>query len=120
MTWQLQNRAVVSPEPGNTPHVQFADPRFRLAFARLCAHYFSPGAWLAERQLLRDAHLLAQIPAPVLIHGRLDLGGPLATAWELARAWHGGELVVLDGAGHTSADLGGRVVAATDRFAHRN
>ena len=36
----------------------------------------------------------------MLIHGRLDLGGPLATAWALHRAWPGSQLQVVEGAGH--------------------
>lgn len=72
--------------------------------------------WLAEGQLLREAHRLAGIPA-VLIHGRLDLGCPLQAAWELAQAWPSSGIVVLDSAGHTSSELGDHIVAATDRFA---
>jgi proline iminopeptidase len=65
---------------------------------------------------VREAHRLVGIPG-VLIHGRLDLGAPLHTAWQLARAWPGSELVVLDASGHTSAQLDDHVVSATDRFA---
>ena len=68
-------------------------PAAQLALVRICAHYFSHGAWLEEGALLRDADRLAGIPG-VLIHGRLDLGGPLGTAWELARAWPDARLVV--------------------------
>jgi proline iminopeptidase len=50
----------------------------------IAAHYFAHGAWLEEGALLRHAGRLAGIPG-TLIHGRLDLGGPLATAWALAR-----------------------------------
>jgi proline iminopeptidase len=55
----------------------------------------------------------------VLVHGRLDLSGPLDVAWHLAQAWPGSELVVIDDAGHGLRDSGTReaVVAATDRFA---
>lgn len=88
----------------------------RLALVRICSHYFSHGAWLEEGALLRDAGRLAGIPG-VLVHGRLDLGGPLDTAWELARAWPDAELIVVEDAGH----LGGaatrdHVLAALDRF----
>jgi hypothetical protein len=38
---------------------------------RICAHFFSNGAWLEEDQLLRNASKLAGIPA-VLAHGRHD------------------------------------------------
>ena len=74
-------------------------PAARLALVRICAHYFSHGAWLEEGVLLREAHRLAGIPG-VLIHGRLDLGGPLQTAWELSHAWPGARLIVVEGAGH--------------------
>ena len=114
--WCAWEEAIVSLESGGVPNPRYADARFRLAFARIVTHYFRYGAWLEEGQLLRQAHRLARIPG-VLIHGRLDLGGPLTVAVELARVWPGSELVVLEGAGHTSHDLESRVVAATDRFA---
>ncbi len=73
-----------------------------MAFVRICAHYFANDAWLEDGQLLRDAHRLTGIPG-VLIHGRLDLGSPLKTAWELARAWPDAELQVIDDSGHTGS-----------------
>ncbi|MCQ8768411.1 prolyl aminopeptidase [Streptomyces telluris] len=89
----------------------------RLALVRICAHYFSHGAWLEEGALLRDAGRLAGIPG-VLVHGRLDLAGPLGTAWELARAWPGSRLVVVDGAGHLGTAATRRhVLGALDAFA---
>jgi proline iminopeptidase len=67
---------------------------------------------------VRDAHHLAGIPG-ILIHGRLDLGGPLATPWNLQRHWPGSELIVVGEAGHDARDPGmtESIVAATDRFA---
>ncbi|MGK5629535.1 prolyl aminopeptidase [Streptomyces sp. URMC 123] len=89
----------------------------RLALVRICAHYFSHGAWLEEGALLRNAGRLAGIPG-VLVHGRLDMSGPLDTAWELARAWPDAELIVVDEAGHLGSDVTRRhVVDALDRFA---
>ena len=115
--WCDWEEAIVSLESGGVPNPRYADARFRMGFARTVTHYFWHAAWLDEDQLLRDAYKLAGIPG-VLIHGRLDLGGPLVTAWELAQAWPGSELVVLDTAGHTT-QLGDHVVTATDRFARR-
>ena len=84
---------------------------------RICAHYFSHGAWLAEGELIRQAGRLAGIPG-VLIHGRLDLGGPLATAWALHRAWPGSQLQVVEGAGHFGTVATRRhLLAALDDFA---
>ncbi|GAA2479226.1 prolyl aminopeptidase [Streptomyces thermolineatus] len=89
----------------------------RLALVRICARYFSHGAWLEEGALLRDAGRLAGIPG-VLVHGRLDMGSPLHTAWELARAWQGAELVVVEEAGHLGgAATRGHVLGALERFA---
>jgi len=36
-------------------------------------------------------------------HGRADMGGPPVTAWELARAWPGAELIVIEDSGHTGS-----------------
>ncbi len=38
-----------------------------------------------------------------MIHGRTDLGGPVITAWELARAWPDAELIVIGDSGHTGS-----------------
>ncbi|MDT0449710.1 prolyl aminopeptidase [Streptomyces hesseae] len=117
--WCAWEDAVLSGETRGTAARPYADrpPRARIALVRICSHYFSHGAWLEEGALLRDAHRLAGIPG-VLIHGRLDLAGPLATAWELARAWPGAELTVVDDAGHLGgATTSDHVLAALDRFA---
>ena len=98
--WMNWEDAVLSIEPGAAPLVRREEAdRDEMAFARLCAHYFSNGAWLAEGAVIRDAHRLAGIPG-VLIHGRLDLSGPAVTAWEVARAWPGVELLIDDHSGH--------------------
>ncbi|MEU4426069.1 prolyl aminopeptidase [Actinoplanes sp. NPDC024001] len=88
--------------------------RDRLAFVRICTHYFAHAAWLEEGALLHHAPRLAGIPA-VLIHGRLDLGSPLSAAWELHRAWPGSELIVDDSGGH--ALPGSHIRQALERFA---
>jgi len=106
----------VRPDHGHDP--RYDDPAFRMAFARLVTHYWRHAAWLEDGILLREAGCLAEIPG-VLVHGRLDVSSPLDTAWELARAWPGSELVVVEDAGHSSGDRGmaEALVAATDRFA---
>jgi proline iminopeptidase len=114
MTWE---DAVVSLEPNGKPNPYSDRPQVAmLAFVRICAHYFAHGAWLEEGALLRDAGRLAGIPG-VLIHGRLDLGSPLGTAWELARAWPDAQLVVIGDSGHTGSDaMRTQVREALDRF----
>jgi pimeloyl-ACP methyl ester carboxylesterase len=53
----------------------------------------------------------------VLIHGRGDISGPAITAWDLARAWPGSELVIIEDSGHTgSASMRQARLAALDRL----
>jgi proline iminopeptidase len=118
--WVTWEDAVISHEENGRPGA-YSDrpPEELLAFVRICSRYFASGAWLEEGAILRDAGRLAGIPG-VLIHGRLDLGGPVRTAWELARAWPGSDLHVIGDSGHTgSAAMGARIGAALDAFARR-
>jgi len=118
--WHAWEDATVSLEPSGKPNA-YSDrpPAALLARARICAYYFAHGAWLEEGALLRHAGRLAGIPG-VLIHGRLDLGSPLDTAWELARAWPGAELAVIADSGHTGSDtMSQRKRSALDTFAQR-
>ncbi len=114
--WCAWEDAVLSMEGMGTPYTDRVDDT-RLGFVRLCSHYFAHGAWLEEGALIRDAHRLAGVPG-VLVHGRLDMGGPLTTARELVRAWPDAELHVVERAGHLGGEETGRLVlAALDRFA---
>jgi len=113
--WCAWEDAVQSLEEGWAPNPRYADPAFRMTFARLVTHYFYHRAWLADGQLLREAQRLAGIPG-VLIHGRLDLGGPPDTAWQLARAWPGAEIFLV-GTGHGGGrEMTARNIEATNRF----
>jgi proline iminopeptidase len=116
--WLDWEDTVISLEPNGKRNAYSDRPdEAKLAFVRICAHYFSNGAFLEDGELLRNAGKLAGIPA-VLVHGRFDLGGPLVTAWELARAWPSAELVVVEDSGHTgSPSMSNALHAAYDRFA---
>jgi proline iminopeptidase len=112
-----------SATPDWPPHptrlaTRYEDPDFALAFARLVTHYVRHDDFLEDGILLRDAHLLADIPG-VLVNGRFDLQAPVANAWELARAWPRAELVIVDDAGHGPDDPGmtDELIRASDRFA---
>ena len=118
--WHDWEAALLSVDPDAKPDPQWSRPEFQMARARIVTHYFRHNAWLEDGILLREAGSLAGIPG-IMVHGRLDLGSPLVTAWELAQAWPDGKLVVVNGAGHTPTDPGmsEAVVAATDHFAKR-
>ncbi|WP_129841504.1 prolyl aminopeptidase [Streptomyces sp. RFCAC02] len=118
--WCTWEDTVLSGEvpPGGSPYGG-RPARDRISLVRICAHYFSHGAWLEEGQLIRDAGRLAGIPG-FLVHGRMDMGSPLTTAWELVKAWPDAELHVTEAAGHLgNEETRARVRAATDRFAAR-
>ena len=115
--WPAWEDAVISQEPHGTPNAYSSrPPAAALAFVRICSHYFSHGAWLEDGALLRDANRLAGIPG-VLIHGRLDMGSPLGTAWELARVWPDAQLIVIDDSGHTGSEaMKDAILRTLDRF----
>jgi proline iminopeptidase len=88
----------------------------KLAFVRICSHYFANDGFLEDGVLIRNAGKLAGIPG-ALIHGRNDLGGGAVTPWEIARAWPGVELIIVDDSGHTgSATFGAASAAAKVRL----
>lgn len=116
--WCSWEDAVMSLEEGWAPNPRYADPAFRITFARVVTHYFHHRGWLADDQLLRDAHRLAGIPG-VLVHGRLDLGGPPDAAWQLARVWVGAELHLVQTGHGGGNEMLTRIIDATNRFAPR-
>jgi proline iminopeptidase len=115
--WVAWEDAVISMEVNGSPGQYSSRPHdAQLAFVRICAHYFAHGGFLEDGVLIREAGKLAGIPG-ILIHGRNDIGGPAITPWELAQAWPGAELIVIDHSGHTgSAAMQQALDAAGDRM----
>ena len=102
--WLVWEDAIISLEPNGTRDNYTNRPDdAAAAFVRICAHYFANAAFLEDGELVRDAGKLEGIPA-LLVHGRHDLGGPPKTAWDLAKAWPGAELVIIEDAGHTGSE----------------
>jgi proline iminopeptidase len=118
--WAAWEDAVLSLETSGRPNTYSDRPSDALlAFVRICAHYAAHHAWWEDGALLRGAARLSGIPG-VIVHGRRDLSCPLVNAWEMARAWPGAELVVVDDAGHKgSPAMNAQVRAAQERFAAR-
>ncbi|MGW5684368.1 alpha/beta hydrolase [Nonomuraea sp. NPDC003754] len=73
--------------------------------------------FLEEGRLIRDVHTIRHLPA-VIVQGRYDMATPVATAWDLHRAWPEATFEVVEGAGHSAGEpaIADRLVAATDRF----
>lgn len=114
--WCAWEDSHVSLVPGHTANPRFADPEFRLRFARIVTHYWRHAAFLEEDQLLRNIATLNAIPG-ILIHGRYDVSSPLETAWNLHKRWDGSELQVVVDAGHGNGSLPEHIVASLNRLA---
>jgi proline iminopeptidase len=118
--WCAWEDALLSNEPQGKFAVFSGIPSLdRLALVRICAHYFSHGLFLKDGVLIREAGRLAGIPG-VMVHGRMDMNGPLEAAWELSRAWPDAELLVAEDAGHLDSETKVRYIyEAVSRFASR-
>jgi proline iminopeptidase len=102
--WALWEDTHVSFGPGGFQRdPRWDDPDFRLAFMRLTAHYWSHDGFCDPPLIERMARLQG-IPG-TLIHGRRDLSSPVATAWQLHRAWPESRLVIDEGGGHGGASM---------------
>jgi proline iminopeptidase len=99
VAWCRWEDAHVATTPNARPNPLFTDARFRLGFARQVTHCWRHNSWLAPDELVRNADRLAGIPGS-LIHGRLDVSGPLDSAWRLHQAWPDSELILIDDEGH--------------------
>lgn len=111
--WHDWDTASLTPNPAAKP----APPDFVMARSRIVTHYFYHKAWLEDGILLRQADKIAHIPG-IMIQGRLDLGSPLVTAWELDQVWKKGELLIVQGSGHSPSDPGiaENLIAVTNYF----
>lgn len=114
--WCAWEQAVIMLDPRAEVPAQYADPRYRLGFARLVTHYFRNLAWL-DAPILDQKDVLAKLPA-VLINSRLDLSVPLSTAWQLHRVMPLSELVVIPGSLHGTlyGPLSDAVIEAGQKF----
>ena len=115
--WSLWEAGTITLLP-NELAAQFGEPRYALAFARIENHYFTHGSWLADDQLIAEAHRLAGIPG-VIVQGRYDVATPMRAAWRLARAWPAARLEVIADAGHAFDEPGilDALIRASDAFA---
>jgi proline iminopeptidase len=103
------------PKPGLS--ARFAEPAYRMAFARLVTHYIDHNQWLPDEGIVPGAGALAGIPG-VIVNGRFDFQGPIGNAWELKRIWPRAKLVIVDNAGHApdASSITEELIRATNRF----
>jgi proline iminopeptidase len=118
LAWSTWESATPDWPPKHGLAPRFANPGYRMAFARIVTHYVRHNAWLEDGVLLRNAAALAAIPG-VMVSGRFDLQAPLGWAWELHRVWPRAMHVVVEDTGHSASSAGitRELVRATKAFA---
>jgi proline iminopeptidase len=114
--WCAWEEVHVSLDPSYVHNPRYDDPQFREVFATLVNHYWKHAAFIPGDGLLAGMERIAQIPG-VLIHGRLDVSSPLATAWNLHKAWPRSELIVVGDEGHGGNAMIDALADAVARFA---
>ncbi len=95
----------------------YADDRVALGLARIEAHYFANGSFLAENQLISGIDRIRHLPCTI-IQGRYDMVCPIGAANELHLAWPEADYIVVPDAGHSAWEPGisARLVAAMERL----
>lgn len=118
LAWANWEHGTISLLPTATPALSFNDKDAVLSFSRIENHYFTHAGFMEEGQLIRDAHLLADIPT-VIIQGRYDSCTPTKTAWDLYKAMPHAEFHLIPDAGHAFNEPGilAALLKATDQFA---
>jgi proline iminopeptidase len=117
LRWSEWDWATSSVTPTPLPtEGRWADPAFRLARARICTHYFTGDVRAAGDQLTKPHHLARlQSVRGVIVNGEFDM---VDSARALHELWPQADLVVVDAAGHSTAEAGmlDAIRAATARF----
>ena len=118
--WSLWEGETITLLPNAEFSRQFGADDYARAFARIENHYFVHGGWLDEGQLVRDVGRLRAVPA-VIVQGRYYIATPVASAWDLHRAWPEAEFRLVEGAGHAYSEPGIQtaLLEATDLYALR-
>ncbi|MDO5666935.1 MAG: prolyl aminopeptidase [Alcaligenaceae bacterium] len=116
--WANWESGTISLLPTAEKALSLADKDAVLSFARIENHYFTHKGFMDEGQLIRDAHLLANIPT-IIIQGRYDSCTPAKTAWDLYKAMPHAEFHLIPDAGHAFNEPGilAALLQATDKYA---
>ncbi|WP_458107999.1 alpha/beta fold hydrolase [Arthrobacter sp. R3-55] len=119
LAWDRWESTHISLDPNWTPGKMFDDDRQRMTFALLVAHYWANDGFLAQgNEIMPRVHQLDGIPG-YLIHGRRDISGPVATAWQLHQRWRTSQLLVMEDEGHGGPASMAALTQAVEELAAR-
>lgn len=118
--WSIWEGTVLTLERRREVVDNFAEVHKALSLARIESHYFVNDCFLEPDQLLRDAHVLADIPGAI-VHGRYDVVTTFDNAWALHQVWPTAELSVIGASGHAATEPGivDALITATRNMAAR-
>ncbi|HSC74839.1 MAG TPA: prolyl aminopeptidase [Pseudomonadales bacterium] len=103
--WSLWEARCATLHPSHDIMEQFTDIHNATAIARIETHYFVNRAFIAENQILANAHKLRGIPG-IIVHGRYDMLCRLEAAVALHNVWPDAELHIVREAGHAASEPG--------------
>jgi proline iminopeptidase len=76
-----------------------------LGCARIFTHFSVNNFFFKENQLLDNLHKIKHLPA-IIVHGRYDIVCRAKSAYELHQNWPNSQLIFVQDAGHSSAEVG--------------
>lgn len=104
--WSRYERVLSLLEPSEVQLPNLSDKPSRIPPTALMeAHYIAERFFLADNELLTNAHRLAGIPG-VIVQGRYDLLCPPRSAHDLRQRWPDCRLQIIDRAGHDITEPG--------------
>jgi proline iminopeptidase len=116
-TWCAWEERLATLSGPPEPNPRYADPDYRLGFARQVTHFFGNHGFLPPEGITGRLDRIADTPT-VLVRGRLDIASPLGVVWRLAQRLPRATLHIVEGEAHGGAAHTDRLlVEATDHFA---
>jgi proline iminopeptidase len=118
--WSAWGGQVALGEAFDPAEVEGHVPAAVLQQARIELHYGFHRYFIEENQILRDCHLIPEVPV-ILVHGRRDWVCPVESAFTLQKHLPFAELRILPTAGHiaSSEEMASALVEAADGLAGR-
>lgn len=99
LAWCTWEDAHMQIPGGLEPGLVLRDADWREVFARQVVWAWATQFSLPESGVLARLDRIAHLPA-VMVHGRLDISGPVGGPWRLHQQWPASRLVVIEDEGH--------------------
>lgn len=115
LAWCAWEDAHMQLPGGLEPGLVLKDERWREVYALQVGWAWSTQFTLPERGVLEGLDRVIHLPA-LLVHGRLDVSGPVGGPWRLHQRWPASRLVVIEDEGHGGPQMTTTWRAALEEF----